>query len=230
MHEAEAAYLRYLGDRFETLELDGVYAVKSGLSSNTENGAVSAGPVGAETAGAVLDWLGGVPASWIAFDPSAGEVLVAAGCTPEADAWQMEAPLDALDLSATPHEVESGTVLERWLDVHTQCDWFDDVDAARRVYGALQGDRFRLYVCDGGAASAFFMETTVLLTSVAVVPDARRRGIGRALAVARLREARERGCTTALLAPSPDGAKLYASLGFALGRQPAGHWFYCPTR
>ena len=45
MHDAEAAYLHYLGTVFKTSEV--VYAVKTGLSSNSENGAVGVGRVAA---------------------------------------------------------------------------------------------------------------------------------------------------------------------------------------
>jgi GNAT superfamily N-acetyltransferase len=77
-------------------------------------------------------------------------------------------------------------------------------------------------------ASAFFGEKLALLTAVAVLEPERRRGVGRSLALARLREARERGCTRAVLDPSPDGAKLYATLGFETHRQPPDRWFYLP--
>ena len=91
----------------------------------------------------------------------------------------------------------------------------------------------RLYVAvrDGrpvGLASAFFGEEIALLTTVAVLERERRRGVGRSLALARLREARERGCTRAVLDPSPDGAKLYETLGFETHRQPPDRWFYLP--
>ena len=50
------------------------------------------------------------------------------------------------------------------------------------------------------------------------------------LTLARLRDARARGCTSAILAPSPDGRKLYASLGFRTQPQPPGYWYYLPHR
>lgn len=69
----------------------------------------------------------------------------------------------------------------------------------------------------------------MLLSAVGVLDDEQRRGIGRALAATRLREARKRGCAIAVLAPSPDGAKLYTSIGFETHRQPHNRWFYLPT-
>jgi N-acetylglutamate synthase-like GNAT family acetyltransferase len=55
-----------------------------------------------------------------------------------------------------------------------------------RLHLALRGE------AAVGMASAFYAGSTVLLTSLAVLPDSRREGVGRALALARLREARER--------------------------------------
>jgi Acetyltransferase (GNAT) family len=63
-------------------------------------------------------------------------------------------------------------------------------------------------------AGSFHARTTVLLTANGVVAASRRLGIGSALARARLRDARTEGCEFAVLAPSPDGAKLYKALGF----------------
>ena len=79
-------------------------------------------------------------------------------------------------------------------------------------------------------ASAFYAGGgTVMLTALAVLPDSRRQGIGRALALARLQEARKRQCELAVLAPSPDGAKLYETLGFETHPQPPDRWFYLPA-
>jgi predicted acetyltransferase len=78
-------------------------------------------------------------------------------------------------------------------------------------------------------ASAFYVGELALLTSVAVLPDVRRQGVARALALSRLRTACERGCKLAVLAPSPEGAALYRTLGFEMHRQPADRWFYLPV-
>ena len=66
-------------------------------------------------------------------------------------------------------------------------------------------------------ASAFSAGDAIVLAAVAVLPAARRRGVGRALALARLREAREHGCELALLSPTPDGSELYETLAFESG-------------
>jgi GNAT superfamily N-acetyltransferase len=226
------------------LERDGIYAVRTGVASNTENGVVSAGVVDAATVRDVIAWFDELrlPASWLVAEGEAraatAATLGAEGCRAERSGWEMRAALDTLDLehdAADVHPVDSERRLEAWLDVAGACGWFENEDERRawrelqrglteptRLYLALRGGR------PAGMASAFSSEEVVLLTAVAVLEDERRRGVGRALAVARLREARARGCTLAVLDPSPDGAKLYESLGFDVHRQLADRWFYLP--
>jgi GNAT superfamily N-acetyltransferase len=227
------------------LEGDGLYAVRTGVASNTENGVVSSGVVDAETVRGVIAWFDErqLPASWLVAEDEAcaatAATLEAAACRPEQSGWEMRAALDTLDLeqdAADVYPVGSEDQLEAWLDVAGACGWFESEDE-RRAWRALQrglAEPTRLYVAvrDGkpaGMASAFFDEEVVLLTAVAVLDRERRRGVGRALAIARLREARARGCTLAVLDPSPEGGKLYESLGFDFHRQPEDRWFYLPT-
>jgi ribosomal protein S18 acetylase RimI-like enzyme len=55
--------------------------------------------------------------------------------------------------------------------------------------------------------------------NVGTLPHARRRGLGSAVTVLHMHEARERGCTTASLQATPMAERLYAALGFRdLGR------------
>ena len=234
MHEAEAAYLRHLATVAETWESPGVLAVRTGVASNTENGVLSTtASIAPETIAFLIEWFAGTPASWLALDPAIGPALVAAGCTAGSDAWSME---HSVEVDASPTDdlvraVSSEADLAAWLGVLVECGWYEDTAPVRRLYTSLGFDEdsaVRLYVADDGAAAAFYDPPTVLLTTVAVLPRSRRRGIGRALALARLDDARRRGCTKALLAPSPDGAKLYESLGFEYRRQPSGHWFHLP--
>ena len=227
------------------LERERLYAVRTGVASNTENGVVSSGALDAETVRDVIAWFDErrLPASWLVAEGEAGAAtaatLEAAACRPEQSGWEMRAALDKLDLeqdAADVYPVGSEDQLEAWLDVAGACGWFES-DDERRAWRELQrglAEPTRLYLAlrDGqpaGMASAFFDEEVVLLTAVAVLERERRRGVGRALAIARLREARTRGCTLAVLDPSPEGAKLYESLGFAFHRQPEDRWFYLPT-
>ena len=219
--------------------------MRTGVASNTENGAVSAGVVDGETVRDVIAWFDELrlPASWLVAEgdscASTAATLEAAGCRPEQSGWAMRAALDTLDLEhegADVEPVDSDAQLEAWLDVAGACGWFESEDerlASRRLHRSL-AEPTRLYLAlragrPVGMASAFFGEEIALLTAVAVLETERRRGVGRALAIARLREARARGCALAVLDPSPDGAKLYGSLGFDFQPQPPGRWFYLPT-
>src|SRR4051794_15115702 len=89
--------------------------------------------------------------------------------------------------------------LSRWLDAGGVCGWFETEIGRAATAHLLRGLAF--------AEFARFVCTS----RCGVRP---RHGIGRARAAARLHEARERGCTAAVLAPSADGAKLYEALAF----------------
>jgi GNAT superfamily N-acetyltransferase len=244
---AQAAYFRHLGTVGEVLQSNGVYAVRTGVMSNTENGVISTGSVSSSVAAEAIAWLGGVPASWLCAEDEGREetarVLVGKGCRPDNDAWEMRGPVGdpvvAVPSGITVARVSSDRDLDAWLDVAGRCGWFE-TEADRRarfeVYRSLghaPSAPLCLYVaCRGdrpvGMASALYTDELVLLAELAVLDDEQRRGIGRVLALTRLAEARDRGCATAVLAPSPDGAKLYATLGFETHRQPSDRWFYLP--
>ena len=219
--------------------------MRTGVASNTENGVVSATTVDAGTAREVIAWFDErrLPASWLVAEGEAraatAATLEAAGCRPERSGWEMRAGLDTLKLEPDPvdvHPADSDGRLEAWLDVAGACGWFESEDE-RRAWRELQrgfAEPTRLYLAlrggqPAGMASAFFDDDVVLLTAVGVLEPERRRRVGRALAIARLREARARGCTLAVLDSSPEGAKLYESLGFETHRQPPDRWFYLPT-
>ena len=80
-----------------------------------------------------------------------------------------------------------------------------------------------------GMATAFFGGETVLLQHVVVVPARRRRGLGRALALARLHDARARGCRTAVLGPTPESRRLYEPLGFTAAPTDGSRVLYLPV-
>jgi predicted N-acetyltransferase YhbS len=123
--------------------------------------------------------------------------------------------------------------------VAAECGWFETAHARhalKGVYvdlGLAATAPLRHYVALRGEvalgmASAFFTGDVVLLAAVAVRPSARREGIGRALALVRLREARERHCSLAVLAPSPHGAEMYEAMAFESHLSPPDRWFYAP--
>jgi hypothetical protein len=128
------------------LERDGLYAVRTGVASNTENGVVSSGAVDAETVRQLIAWFDErrLPASWLVAEGEAcvatAATLEAAACRPEQSGWEMRAALDTLDLehdTADVHPVGSEDQLEGWLDVAAACGWFESEDE-RRAWGALQ--------------------------------------------------------------------------------------------
>ena len=253
--EAHASYRRYIGGAAgsEVREADGFHAVRTGVRSNGMNGATSTRFDPASATALVsdtIDWFreSNVPATWLCAEAAdaLGAVLIAAGCKAETAAWEMHARVTDLDLDGAPHEgaevrrVLSDRELDGWLTVAADCEWFDDEqdkETAGRLYAEFvlaEDSPLRLYLAlehglPVGMAEAFFTGSIVLLDSVAVRPFARRRGIGRSLALARLREAHDRGCDVAVLAPSPDGAKLYEALGFERHASPPGRWFYLPS-
>ena len=79
-----------------------------------------------------------------------------------------------------------------------------------------------------GDASAFFTSSTVLLEHVEVAEDERRRGIGTALALARLHEGRRLGCELAVFGTTPESAALYEQFGFTTQPVEGRRWFYLP--
>jgi GNAT superfamily N-acetyltransferase len=255
---AQAAYLQHLGTApgAEVRERDGVYAVRTRVTSNGENAVLSAASAQVTRAQAdeLVDWFAewGVPASWLCAEGAGraaiAAALAAAGYKPERSGWEMRARIAALDLSAAAggeemrvEPVVSAAALETWLDIAGTCDWFETPAGRRAMTGLYAGlgvsgaEPLRHYLAwrgdePVGMASAFFAGSSVTLASVAVPPALRRQGIGRALALARLREARERGCELAVLAPTVDGAELYEALGFESHLSPPDRWFYAPLR
>jgi ribosomal protein S18 acetylase RimI-like enzyme len=234
------------------MHVGGAFALVSGIASNAENGIVGGLAPGAEREEKIAALLGfvlrrGVPASWLLDRPrdrpdDLPAALVAGGCRAEDDAWVMGGPVSTA-APAPPDGVQIVPVataagLEDWLQVAEVCGWIDsaqDFATRRRVYGSLPFEgplRRWTAMRDGiavGMAAALVVNDVIYMTDSAVIPEARRRGIGRALAATRLRLAAERQCTRAVLAPSPDGAELWRSLGFIESRQPRNRWFYLPS-
>lgn len=253
---AQAAYLRHLGTSpvAEVMERDGIFGVRTGIDSNAESGVISSGsvPVSAADAAAMLAWMGErrLPACWLCSEGHAlsdtAHVLGNAGCRPENAAWSMQGAIEPVvsDVRAptavSVRAVASAKDLDAWIEVASACGWIesDDDRRARRdlvlSFGFAEATPKRLYVASRGdrpvgMAAAFYTCETVMLTAVAVLEEERRRGVGRALAMMRLEEAQMRGCTSAVLGPSPDGVKLYQALGFTVRREPEGRCFYLPV-
>lgn len=233
--EAQAEYLAYLRRGGETREVDGAFAVKTGAFSNTENGVVAHGVV-AEVA-SLVRWFHDAPASWIDLGCANHDALVEAGARPENDGREMYARIANVQLVPPADVTVESADVTAWFDFASAHNWFGEPAervAFERLYRELVGERFRLTSARIGAevagfASAFYSSTFVLLTQVIVDDRFRRRGVATALAAERIERARELGCEWATLGPSPEGAELYAALGFELLPAPPDRWYYLPV-
>lgn len=90
--------------------------------------------------------------------------------------------------------------------------------ATQRYVASLRGEPV-------GASLLFMAAGVAGIYWVATVPDARRRGIGTAVTLAALREARARGYTTGVLHSTEKGVGVYRRLGFRQYCQ-IGHYAY----
>jgi GNAT superfamily N-acetyltransferase len=226
---------------------DGWVAVRTGAHSNDLNGVVSepGAPISPATAADVIRWFGRTPASWYVARPDSRltDLLVAAGARPERLGRSSGGSLSDVVAEDGPGvgvlRVAEPGQLDTWLDLAAACGWLDDPDdrATRRgLYAAVGLDgpgplRHWLSVVDDepvGFATSFLVDGTVDLCNLGVLPSWRRRGVGRALVLARLRDAARWGATRLVSAPSPDGWQLQRTLGFRNVPVVADTCFYLP--
>lgn len=232
---------------------EGWVGVETGASSNDMNGVVS--EPGADVSGEVvrelIDWFRqrGLPASWAIMGDDAvlSAVLVEQGAVPERSGWVSGRVIDAdLVEPSGPADVEivdvrTEAALDEWLDVADRCGWIvDGADrAARRgLYLAVGLEHVQLWhvvaVRDGepiGMASTFWDGAEVVeLCNLGVVVSERRRGVGMALARARVRSARRKGARVVVAELSPDGWEVYRRAGFVSVPVRPDRWFYLPTQ
>ena len=121
-------------------------------------------------------------------------------------------------------EVDSQDLLYQWAKVIVEGWWSGTkakIDSLYQMYRNFYQDteNFRVYVAliDGkvvGSAMAYFGEEVVGLYLISTLPEYRKRGIGRELTTRPLRDAREKGCTGAVLQATKEGEKLYSKIGF----------------
>jgi ribosomal protein S18 acetylase RimI-like enzyme len=91
------------------------------------------------------------------------------------------------------------------------------IEAARRLEFGRTPWTYWLAQLDGelaGLGLSFIGAGVVGLYTIGTMPNARRRGVGSALTLVPMLEAREAGIRAAILHSSPDGALLYPRLGF----------------
>ena len=172
---------------------------------------------------------------WIVFpkrEPDAERLearLVAAGLRLFADYRGMAVDLDALTEPPPPDltiaRVADEQAMREWVEVQTACDpeIHQPIEAVRVQFAAQRGfavDRpHQMYLAKRvgapvGCAILHVAAGVAGLHQVAVLPEARRRGVARALALRVLSEGRARGCRVGVLHSTPMAENLYRSIGF----------------
>ena len=230
--EAYAERFRYLAGAGAVFRrVRGALAVQTGSPSNTDNGIMLERP-DADVAG-LLGWFE-APASLICsgFDASdeLRSRLAGLGLREETTGVTSGAELGALPEPAPPDGITiADAVTERdlddWLRVAQETGLFDEDERHPLPVRHWVARRRSKPV---GVATAFFLSDVVLLEHVAVVERERRRGLGTALALVRLHEARRLGCRFAVFGTTPESAALYALLGFTTQPVDGRRWFYLP--
>jgi len=235
--EAHAERFRYLaGAGAEFLRGHGMLAVKTGALSNVDNGIVlEREDVDDAVLADLVEFLQ-VPASLICsgFDASddlrerlaqAGLQEETTGVTTGADFGELELPAPAPPVGVSIVEATSQQDLDDWREVALATGIFEERDRQPlplRHWVARRGDR------PVALATAFFLSGTVLLEHVAVIEEERRRGLGTALALVRLHEARRFGCSLAVFGTTPESEALYRRFGFTTQPDQGRRWFYLP--
>jgi GNAT superfamily N-acetyltransferase len=236
--EAHAERFRFLAGsgRAEFRREPGVLAVATGAWSNTDNGIVlERDDVDEELIGDLVGWFRD-PASLICsgFDASdeLRERLTGLGLEEETTGVSTGVDLRGLELpSPSPPdgisiaEATTARDLDDWLEVALATGIYEQRDRRPlplRHWVARRRNR------PVGLATAFFLSGTVLLEHVAVIEEERRRGLGTALALVRLHEARRFGCGLAVFGTTPESAALYSRFGFTTQPDEGRRWFYLP--
>lgn len=213
---------------------DGWVALRSGVSSNDCNGVVSEGADGID-AGVVADlvaWLDGVPASWLTSraDPRLTRLLVDAGAVSERTGSWSGRELPA-DLALPGGVLPLGDPVDH-LDVAEACGLADPADRAVRRTGLRSHPLFvHVVVRRGGrpvGMATGFAGTALEVVQVGVLPDHRRQGVATALVEALMVAGRERGLGAVVAAPTPEGGRLFASMGFEVAPVTPDVCFYLP--
>lgn len=160
-----------------------------------------------------------------------GDRLLAAGFVADGTEPGMAADLSAL---AMDRPTSDGPVVERVTDEATLAEWEETLAAgfgegereARWVASIYRAAGYsepagpwrhflaRLEGLPVGTATAYLAAGVVGLYFVSTAPGARRRGVGAAVTLAALRDARELGYHVGVLQSSAAGRSMYARLGF----------------
>jgi GNAT superfamily N-acetyltransferase len=203
------------------------FAFRTGLFDNARNGVVCSR---VEDVADAIAWLGGAPAQWlVGADSALGPALERAGCRPERTAvFMAREQADDVHHAAAAHEivaVRDAATLRAAMEAVDELE-FDDREAALLASLGFDGPlRHYAALVEGapvGLVSTFSPAAAVTITNLAVDPERRRQGIGRALM-------RHVSSGLTLLAPTPATVPFYEGLGFRLLRYPADRTFYLPV-
>jgi len=234
--------LAYLGTSplAESSFADDLAWVITGVRDNTYNGVLHTQLANADVDRAIAEMLERfrackVPHLWYidSGDQPAdlAQRLEAHGCKPLDAGVGMAA--DLLALNERIHPVP-GLVVERVKDEAGLVSWFDahpyfsednePVETRQRLYISLglEGDlplRFYVAKIDGQAVGGFGLfsgNRAAGIYDVNIVTHMQRQGIGTAMTLAALQEARNLGHRIAVLGPTPQSIKMYERLGFML--------------
>ncbi|MBN1322928.1 MAG: GNAT family N-acetyltransferase [Methanotrichaceae archaeon] len=172
----------------------------------------------------------GVPISWyvtpLSRPANLGELLLERGFAFDGGAAAFAGTIPEIEMEEVPG-LSIARVMDRealfgWCSVLTAAfgfpptvghSWFEMHEAV----GFIGGWRHYLALLDGqpvGASSLFAGKKMALVANVAVLSKARRKGIGTALTVAALRDARSLGQDQAAIFSSEMGEGVYRRLGF----------------
>ena len=221
----------------EVVDGDDITICSTGLAFRSINCAVGIdfdAATADERIAQVGGWFGerGLPWRWLVGPTSRpldlGERLVRAGYELVSDSAGMALDLDGFQMEALPAGVEIVTVddhagLETWAEIQRRALDLDPTrtkawrDAHDRALSAGVPLRDWIAFLDGVpvAAAALFDGAGVAgIYNVSTVPEARGRGIGRAVTAAALAEGVARGLRTAVLGASDLGHPVYRRLGF----------------
>ena len=209
--EAHAERFRYLaGSGAAFLRRPGVLAVRTGTDSNVDNGIVLERK-DADVEG-LIDWFRSLRRS------SARGSMLPTSCASASRGSALREETNGVTTGAVLDDLPSLT-----LPPGVSIEEDDEPWPLPIRHWAARRDGRRV-----GDASAFFTSNTVLLEHVEVAEDERRRGIGTALALARLHEGRRLGCEFAVFGTTPESAALYDRFGFTTQPVEGRRWFYLP--
>lgn len=219
-HQAARERLLSVGEVGEVRRGSGYVAIRSGFQSNDLNGLVAERgfvPTAVLVAELVA-WFDGAPAQWLAAapDPALTDVLEGAGLIAERTGWWCGRAVGGSTASTASTASTPSSAVERvwslgeWTAVAMACGWDErpSYDLISRPHWVARRDGRAV-----GMASGWHGEQCELV-DVAVLPDARRCGVGSALVQTILAWAAGRGAVDVVAAPSPDGWALLSSLGF----------------